>query len=331
MARCIQMSNFTRLFVLLILSSLVFAWSTAAQTTVTDEVKKVVDKVVSIVSDKELQKPENEQKRQNALKNAISAIFDYAEMAERSMGRHWKERTPAEKKEFVKLFETLLENSYAGAIESYNDEKIVYLKETVDGEYAEVNSKVVTAKRDEFSIDYRLMNKEGKWVVYDVVNEGVSLVDNYRTQFNKIIRNQGYAELVKKLKSKSDEITAPRKDISGGIMAVFPLFPDLLPLLEEDHVRPASSHLPRGRGELGHHPLPPLPEPAGHSTLQDRFAGRPVTLAGDDQDRPLAAVVGPGDERRQAFQGFVPGEAVKVELEIDPDRPPLELAQPVHG
>lgn len=219
MARYIVMFNFTQLFVSLIFSSLVFAGSTAAQTSVTDEVKKVVDEVISIISDKELQKSENEQKRQNALKNAIGAIFDYAEMAQRSMGRHWKDRTPAEKKEFVQLFETLLENSYAGVIESYNNEKIVYLKETVDGEYAEVNSKVVTAKRDEYSIVYLLMNKRGKWVLYDVINEGVSLVDNYRNQFNKIIQNQGYAELIRKLKSKSEEITAPRKDFTRAKMA----------------------------------------------------------------------------------------------------------------
>ena len=203
----IVMSNVTQFFLPLIFSSLVFAGSTTAQKSVTDEVKIVVDKVISIVSDKELQKTENEQKRQNALKEAIGTIFDYAEMARRSMGRHWNERTPAEKKEFAQLFETLLENSYAGVIESYNNEKIVYLNETVKGDYAEVKSKVITARRDEFSIDYRLMNKGEKWVIYDVVNEGVSLVDNYRNQFNKIIQNQGYDELIKKLKSKSEEIT----------------------------------------------------------------------------------------------------------------------------
>lgn len=204
-----------RLAVLLILASFVFAGSASAQTSVTAEVKKVVDEVIAIVSDKELQKPANEPKRHQALKNAIGVIFDYAEMAERSLGRHWKGRTPAEHAEFVQLFETLLENSYAGVIESYSDEKIVYLKESVSGEYAEVNSKVITAKREEFSIDYRLMNKGGKWVVYDVVNEGVSLVDNYRSQFNKIILKEGYEELIKKLKSKSDEITAPQKDYTG--------------------------------------------------------------------------------------------------------------------
>jgi phospholipid transport system substrate-binding protein len=106
----------------------------------------------------------------------------------------------------VQLFETLLENSYAGKIESYNQEKIVYLKEAVDGEYAEVKSKVVTAKRDEYTLDYRLLNKGGKWMVYDVVIEGVSMVSNYRSQFNKIITSQGYKELLKKMKTKSEEI-----------------------------------------------------------------------------------------------------------------------------
>ncbi len=180
-----------------------------AVASVTDEVKKTVDEVVAIVSNKEMKKPQNELKRRQALKKAIGAIFDYGEMAKRSLARHWNERSPAERKEFVQLFETLLENSYAGKIESYNNEKIVYGKEIVEGEYAEVRSKVVTAKRDEYSLDYRLLNKGGKWMVYDVVIEGVSLVANYRSQFNKIIQNQGYAELVKQLRAKSTEITTP--------------------------------------------------------------------------------------------------------------------------
>jgi phospholipid transport system substrate-binding protein len=192
---------------------LLFAFSVfgteRAQASVTDEVKKTVDEVIAIVADKELKKPASEQKRRKALKKAISAIFDYGEMTQRSMGRHWKERSAPEKKEFVELFETLLENSYSSKIESYNQERIVYIKESVEGEYAEVKSKVVTAKRDEFSLDYRLMNKGGRWLVYDVVIEGVSLVSNYRTQFNRIIQNQGYGELLKKLRTKSEEIKAP--------------------------------------------------------------------------------------------------------------------------
>jgi phospholipid transport system substrate-binding protein len=174
---------------------------------VTDEVKKTVDEVVRIVSDKEMKK--NDLKRRQALKKTISIIFDYNEMAKRSLGKHWNQRTAAEKKQFTDLFASLLENSYASKIESYNNEKIVYLKETIDGEYAEVKSKVVTAKRDEFTLDYRMINQNGKWMVYDVVIEGVSLVSNYRTQFNKIISSNGYPELVKKLQTKSDELKAP--------------------------------------------------------------------------------------------------------------------------
>ncbi len=192
-----------------VLLFLMVAAPLSATPSVTAEVKGVVDEVLRIVSDKEMKKPQNEQKRRDALKKAISVIFDYGEMAKRSMGRHWKERSPAEKKELVQLYETLLENSYANKIESYNQEKIVYLKETVEGEYAEVRSKVITAKRDEYSLDYRLMNEKGRWMIYDVVIEGVSLVSNYRTQFNNIIQRDGYGELVKKLRQKSKEITTP--------------------------------------------------------------------------------------------------------------------------
>ena len=171
---------------------------------VTDDVKKTVDEVVRIVSDKELKK--NDQKRRQILKKTISVIFDYNEMAKRSMGKHWNQRSAAEKKQFSDLFASLLENSYASKIESYNNEKIVYLKEVIDSDHAELKSKVVTSKRDEFSLDYRMINQNGKWMVYDVVIEGVSLVSNYRTQFNKIITSNGYPELVKKLQTKTDEL-----------------------------------------------------------------------------------------------------------------------------
>ncbi len=172
-----------------------------------DEVKKTVDEVVRIVASKDMK--HNEQKRRQALKKTISLVFDYSEMAKRSLGKHWNQRTAAEKKHFADLFAALLENSYASKIESYNNEKIVYVKEIVDGDYAEVKSKVVTAKRDEFTLDYRMSNQSGKWMAYDVVIEGVSLVSNYRTQFNKIINADGYAALVKKLETKTDELKAP--------------------------------------------------------------------------------------------------------------------------
>lgn len=190
-----------------IIALVLFLSAATAFANVTDTIKKTVDEVIQIVSDKELKKKANESQRRTAIKKSIATIFDSQEMAKRALGKHWNPRTPAERKQFVELFATLLENSYAGKIESYNNEKVVYTKEIVDGEYAEVKSKVVTSKRDEYALDYKLMKTEsGKWMVYDVVIEGVSLVANYRTQFNKIIIANGYPELVKKLQVKSKEI-----------------------------------------------------------------------------------------------------------------------------
>lgn len=192
---------------LLVLTASVFMVSTAIAAPI-DDIKKTVDEVVHIVADKDLKK--NAVKRRQSLKKAISGIFDYTEMAKLSLGKHWNNRTAAEKKQFAELFATLLENSYAGKIESYNNEKIVYIKEVpVDEEHAEVKSKVVTAARDEFTLDYRLFKQNGKWMVYDVIIEGVSLVNNYRSQFNKTITASSYDKLVKKLQSKNEELKAP--------------------------------------------------------------------------------------------------------------------------
>jgi phospholipid transport system substrate-binding protein len=190
--------------ILLALTASMFLFS-VAYAGPTDEVKKTVDEVVRIVADKDMKK--NDVKRRQLLKKAISVIFDYSEMAKRSLGKHWNDRKPQEKKQFAELFATLLENSYAGKIESYNNEKIVYIKEyQEDSDHAVVKSKVVTTARDEFTLDYHLLKHDGKWMVYDVVIEGVSLVSNYRSQFNKIVTANGYDALVKKLQSKNEEL-----------------------------------------------------------------------------------------------------------------------------
>lgn len=181
--------------------------ASAAFASVTESVKKTVDSVIQIVADKELKKKNNESQRRAAMKRAIGSIFDSQEMAKRSLGRHWSQRSAEEQKQFTELFATLLENSYASKIESYNNEQILYTKETVDGTFAEVKSKVITAKKDEYTLDYRLLKKgDNSWMVYDVVIEGVSLVSNYRTQFNKIISTEGYSGLVKRLQSKNSEL-----------------------------------------------------------------------------------------------------------------------------
>ncbi len=179
--------------------------SEAYADTPTQQVKQTVDKVLDILRDKELKRPEKTKERRVLLRRTISEIFDFEEMAKRSLALHWRKRTPEERKEFVALYTDLLERSYIKKIESYTDEKILYTGEKINGEYAEVDTKIITKRNVEIPIEYRLLKKNSKWEVYDVVIEGVSLVNNYRTQFNKIIRTDSYEELVKRMKNKQEE------------------------------------------------------------------------------------------------------------------------------
>lgn len=168
----------------------------------TDQVKQTVDKVLDILKNKELKKPANEKKRRAEIRKVVSERFDFEEMAKRSLGIYWRKRTPEERKEFVSLFTDLLERTYIKRIEGYKDEKIAYTGEQIDGNYGVVNTRVITKKNIETPIDYRLLNEDGQWMAYDVVIEGVSLINNYRNQFSTVIHQKSYEELVKKLKSK---------------------------------------------------------------------------------------------------------------------------------
>ena len=123
-------------------------------------------------------------------------------MARRALGAHWRRRTATEQEEFVQLFTDLLERHYADIIESYTDEKIVYVSERTDGAFAEVNSKIFTAKGQELSINYKAHLVGQEWKVYDVIAEDISLVNNYRSQFNRVISSSSYEELVRRLKEK---------------------------------------------------------------------------------------------------------------------------------
>ena len=124
-------------------------------------------------------------------------------MAKRSLALHWKKRTPQEQKEFVDLFSDLIEDTYIRKIERYEDEKVIYTEEKTDGAFATVRTKVTTSKEAEIPVDYKIFKKGQKWEVYDIIVEGVSLVNNYRTQFNQIIRSSSYEELVTRLKKKA--------------------------------------------------------------------------------------------------------------------------------
>jgi len=168
----------------------------------TDQVKKTVDTVIQILNDNELRKPERLDERRSKIREAVERSFDFEEMAKRSLALHWKDRTPQEKTEFVSLFSDFLEDVYIRKIERYEDEKVIYTDEKADGPYATVKTIVATAKGTEIPVAYKIFKKDQKWEVYDIVIEGVSLVNNYRSQFNQIIRSGSYEELVIKLKKK---------------------------------------------------------------------------------------------------------------------------------
>jgi len=174
----------------------------------TDSMKATIDEVLRIVREKELKQPEKAEERRHLLENVVAARFDYAEMSRRALGAPWNQLTDQQKQEFVDLFRTLLTNSYADKIETYSGEGVQYLNERTEKEYAEVRTKVLSGKT-EIPLDYRLINKTDDWRVYDVVVDGVSLVNNYRGQFTKILRASSYSDLVDQLRKKTGKLKAP--------------------------------------------------------------------------------------------------------------------------
>jgi len=171
----------------------------------TEAMKHTIDEVLTTIQDKELKQPGRAEERRQRLEQIVGARFDYQEMSRRSLGAPWNTLSDKDKQEFVGLFQTLLTNSYADKIESYSGEGVKYINERTENDYAEVRTKVLTGKV-EIPLDYRLLNKGGNWRVYDVVVDGVSLVNNYRGQFSKILRSSTYADLVDQLRKKSDKI-----------------------------------------------------------------------------------------------------------------------------
>ena len=170
-----------------------------------DQLRADIDRVIKTVEDPELKKESRARERRAAVRKIATEIFDVNEAAKRSLGRHWQARTPAEREEFAQLFADVLERSYVSKIELYRGEKITYAGQTVDGDQAVVRTRIITKQGTEIPVDYRMWMRDGRWRVYDVVIEGVSLIGNYRTQFNTIITSSSYEELVKKIKAKQNE------------------------------------------------------------------------------------------------------------------------------
>ena len=175
----------------------------------TEELKASIDAMLEILRDKELAQPDKKEERRSRISTLIRDRFDFKEMARRSLARNWNMRSAEEKKEFVEIFSDLLQSSYIGKIEGYTDEKITYDKEELkkEGKYGIVSTTIIT-KDVNIPIDYKLIIKNDKWWVYDVVVEGVSFVSTYRSQYDKVIKKESYAALIEKMKTKLDEINA---------------------------------------------------------------------------------------------------------------------------
>lgn len=186
---------------LLVLLAAPRAWAGAP----TDQLKGEINRVIKVLGDPELKKESKLRERRAAVRKIANEIFDFGETAKRSLARHWTPRTPAEREEFVQLFADLLERSYITKIDLYGGERILYVGEVLDGDQAIVRTKLISKQATEIPVDYRMLRRGDRWLVYDVVIEGVSLVANYRAQFNKIITTSSYRELVKKLRTKQGE------------------------------------------------------------------------------------------------------------------------------
>jgi phospholipid transport system substrate-binding protein len=144
------------------------------------------------------------QERRLALRDAATDIFDFTEITRRSLGRHWQTATPGEREELVQLFTALLERAYLGRIEQYSGERISVVGESLDGELATVRTRLVSKGGTETPVDYRLHRVGDRWLAYDVSVEGVSLVANYRAQFNAILRASSAQTLVQRLRAKQE-------------------------------------------------------------------------------------------------------------------------------
>lgn len=172
----------------------------------TDQLKAGVDRVLAILQDAALKQPGKAEERRQKIRAVANEVFDWQEIGKRALARHWQGRSPQEREEFSKLFADLLERSYVGKIETYSGEKILYGEEAVDGEQATVRTKLVTKAGTQIPIDYKMLKVADRWRVYDVLVENVSLIANYRSQFNRIIQQSGYADLIQRLKTKQEEL-----------------------------------------------------------------------------------------------------------------------------
>lgn len=194
----------SRLWSWFVLTLLAFAPGAAMAGEPTDRIKETTDKILAVVSNPELKAPERSAERKKLVRKAVDERFDWEEMSRRTLARHWAPRTEQEKKQFIDLFGQLLERTYMDKVEGYSGEKVVYEGDQVEEGYAVVNVKIITQQGTEIPVMYRC-KKKSDWLVYDISIEGVSLINNYRTQFGAILARSSFQGLLDKIKAKVEQ------------------------------------------------------------------------------------------------------------------------------
>jgi len=195
-------SSWTAITGLVALLALIGTGAAAAELTPTESVKSTITKVVRILDNAELNQPGRAVERRQQVEQVVRDRVSYEEMAKRALGAPWMDLADSERQEFVGLFVQLLRDTFAGRIDKYTGEQVLYLSEQLEERCAEVKTKLVGNKMDTL-LDFRLANQRGNWLVYDVVIDGASIVGNYHAQFTSIIRDLSYAGLVKRMKEKT--------------------------------------------------------------------------------------------------------------------------------
>jgi phospholipid transport system substrate-binding protein len=170
----------------------------------TEEIRTAIDQGIEILKSAKLDSSKQRAQVINQLREIVYTRFDFEEMAKRSLGSHWRRLNPQQQKEFVSAFTELLETTYADKIDLYEGQQVEYIGETIDKNYAEVNTRVIGKNRQTYTVDYKLHELGGKWRIYDVVAENISLVNNYRSQFNRVVVNSSIEELIKRIRQKSN-------------------------------------------------------------------------------------------------------------------------------
>ena len=163
-----------------------------------DELQKSVDEVLKILQSEELQGPDKKEERHQRVLNVVENMFDFRKMARSSLGQSWNDLTPDEQDRFVELFTSLVEQRYIGKIDSYENQKIAYNKQLVKGDRAMIYTDIID-KDLEIPIIYRLQKQNGKWLIYDLKIENVSLISNYRREFDSIMVKEQFEGLVAKI------------------------------------------------------------------------------------------------------------------------------------